>query len=90
MNNPLEDGEDIMLSRVLVNTKKQVHELVQRKSLLRTRCKSQGKCCKMFIDNGSDNHLVSTEMVEKLGLKNMKHPARLKKCPGYIKEISSW
>ena len=75
MNNPREDGEVLMLKRVLVNTKKQVHEPVQRKSLLRTRCKSQGKCCKMFIDNGSANHLVSTEIVEKLGLNNMKHPA---------------
>ena len=79
-----------MLKRVLVNTKKQVHEPVQRKSLLRTRCKSQGKCCKMFMNNGSANNLVSTEMVDNLGLKNMKHPARLKKCPGYIKEIISW
>ena len=36
--------------------------------------KSQGKCCKMVIDSGSTDHLVSTEMVEKLGLKRMKHP----------------
>ena len=62
-----------MLKRVLVNIEKQVHELVQRKSLFRTRCKSQGKCCKMVIDSGSTDNLVSTEMVEKLGLKRMKH-----------------
>ena len=74
VNDPREDGEDIMLKRVLVNTKKQVHEPVQRKSLFRTICKSQGKCCKMVIDSGRTNNLVSTKMVEELGLKRMKHP----------------
>jgi len=78
VNNPPEDGEALMLKRVLVKTEKQVHELVQRKSLFRTRCKSQGKCCKMVIDSGSIDNLVSTEMVEKLGLKRMKHPTPYK------------
>ena len=78
MNNPPEEGESLRLKRVLVNTEKQVHELVQRKSLFRTRCKSQGKCCKMVIDSGSTDNLVSTEMVEKLGLKRMKHPTPYK------------
>ena len=41
--------------------------------MLKTRCKSQGKCCKMVIDTGSTNNLVSTKMVEKMGLKRMKH-----------------
>ena len=40
VNNTPEDGEALMLKRVLVKTEKQVHELVQRKSLFRTRCKS--------------------------------------------------
>ena len=61
MNNPTEDGDDIMLKRVLVKTEKQVHEPVQRKSMFRTRCKSQGKCCKMVIDSGSSDNLVSTD-----------------------------
>ena len=78
MDNHLENGEALMLKRVLVKTEKQVHEPVQRKSLCRTRCKSQGKCCKMVIDSGSDDNLVSTEMVEKLGLKRMKHPTPYK------------
>ena len=55
-----------MMKRVLVKTEKKVHELAQRKSLFRTKCKSQGKCCKMVIDSGSTNNLVSIEMVEKL------------------------
>eukprot|EP00253_Pinus_taeda_P032216 PITA_32216 len=47
---------------------------MQRKSLFRTVCKSQGKCCKMIIESRSTDNLVSVEMVEKLGLKLLKHP----------------
>ena len=67
-----------MLKRVLVKTEKHVHEPVQRKSLFSLRCKSQGKCCKMVIDSGSTDNLVSTKMVEKMGLKRMKHPTPYK------------
>ena len=67
-----------MLKRVLVKTEKQVHEPIQRKSMFKTRCKSQGKCCKMVINSGSTDHLVPTEMVEKPGLKRMKHPTPYK------------
>ena len=52
-----------MLKRVLVNTEKKVHEPTQRKSLFGTKCKSQGKCCKMVIGSGSTDNLVSIEMV---------------------------
>ena len=67
-----------MLKRVLVKTEKKVHEPAQRKSLFRTKCKSQGKCCKMVIDNGNTNNLVSTSIIEKLGWKRMKHPTPYK------------
>jgi hypothetical protein len=71
---PLEVGESLMLKRVLVKEEKEISEPTQRKSLFRTVCKSKGKCCKVVIDSGSTNNLVSTEMVEKLGLKKMAHP----------------
>ena len=67
-----------MMKRVLVKTEKEVHELAKRKSLFRTKCKSQGKCCDVIIDSGSTYNLVSTEMVNKLGLKRMKHPTPYK------------
>ena len=63
MNNPPEEGESLMMKRVLVKTEKEVHEPSQRKSLFRTKCKSQGKCCNMVIDSGSTYNLVSIEMV---------------------------
>ena len=78
MNNPPEEGESLMLKIFLVKTEKKVHEPAERKSVFRTKCKSQGKCCKMVIDSGSIDNLVSTEMVEKLGLERMKHPTPYK------------
>ena len=46
--------------------------------MFRPKCKSQVKCCKMVINDDSTYNLVSTEMVEKLGLKRMKHPTPYK------------
>ena len=40
VDNPPEDGESLMLKRVLEKTEKQAHEPAQRKSMFRTRCKS--------------------------------------------------
>lgn len=56
----------------------EVKEPTQRKRLLRIVCKTKDKCCKVIIDSGITNNLVSTEMVEKLGLKNVTHPTPYK------------
>ena len=37
-------------------------------------CKEKVKCCKYVIDRGSTDNLVPQEMVDKLGLKKVKHP----------------
>lgn len=36
--------------------------------------KVSGKCCKVVIDSGSSDNLVSKEMVNKLKLERLKHP----------------
>ncbi|MCY6488111.1 retropepsin-like aspartic protease, partial [Actinobacillus pleuropneumoniae] len=41
-------------------------------------CKSKGKCCKVIIENGSTDSLVSIEMVDKLGLAKTIHPTPYK------------
>ena len=46
----------------------------QRRSLFRTRCKCEDKCCDVIIDGGSTDNLVLEEMVSKLKLKREKHP----------------
>eukprot|EP00253_Pinus_taeda_P018008 PITA_18008 len=76
--NTPETGEALVLNKVLLKPAKEVAEPDQRKALFRTVCKSQGKCCKLIIDSGSIDNLVAVEMVEKLGLKKLKHPTPYK------------
>jgi hypothetical protein len=61
-----EVGEYLMMKRILVKSEKETSETTQIKCLFKNVCKSKGKCCKFFIDNGSTNNLVSIDMVEKL------------------------
>eukprot|EP00253_Pinus_taeda_P005588 PITA_05588 len=72
--NAPETGEALVLHKVLLKQVDESIEQTQRKALFRTVCRSQGKCCKMIIDSGSTDNLVSVEMMEKLGLKRLKHP----------------
>eukprot|EP00253_Pinus_taeda_P024288 PITA_24288 len=76
--NTSETGEALVLNKVLLKPAKEVAEPDQRKALFRTVCKSRGKCCKLIIDSGSTDNLVAVEMVEKLGLKKLKHPTPYK------------
>jgi len=76
--NTPERGESLVVNKVLLKPAKEMAEPPQRKTLLRTMCKVQGKCCQMIIDSGSTDNLVSTEVVEKLKLKTMKHPTPYK------------
>jgi hypothetical protein len=63
-----EGGKSLMMREILVKPEKEPEELVQRTSLFRTACKVKHRVCKVIIDSGSTNNLVSTEMVEKLEL----------------------
>ena len=51
-----------------------MQEPTQRRNLFRTMCKEKGKCCKLIIDNGGTDNFVSTNMVDKLGVKKIEHP----------------
>lgn len=73
-----ETGEALVLNKVLLKPTKETAEQTQRKALFQTICKSHGKCCKLIIDSGSTNNLVAMEMVEMLGLKQLKHPTPYK------------
>eukprot|EP00253_Pinus_taeda_P013257 PITA_13257 len=76
--NTPEIGEALVLNKVLLKPAKEAAEPDQRKALFCTVCKSQGKCCKVIVDSGSTDNLVAVEMVEKLGLKKLKHPTPYK------------
>eukprot|EP00253_Pinus_taeda_P023971 PITA_23971 len=69
--NAPETGEALVLHKVLLKPVDESIEQTQLKALFRTVCKSQGKCCKMIIDSGSTDNLVSVEMLEKVGLKHI-------------------
>lgn len=70
----LEDGEALIMRRVLLKPKKEQKEPIKRRSLFKTICNARGKCCIVIVDNDSMNNLVSQEMVEKLSLEKIKHP----------------
>jgi hypothetical protein len=69
-----EEGRSLMMRKVLMKPEKEVREPVQRNSLFRTACKTRDRVCKVIIDSGSTDNLVSTEMVEKLKLETTAHP----------------
>ena len=74
VENSLEIGEALVLHKVLLKPVKEVTEQTQQEALFRIVCKSRGKCCKLIINSSSIDNLVSTEVVEKLELKCLKHP----------------
>ena len=49
-------------------------EPCQRSNLFITRCKYDGKVYNVIVNSGSTNNLVAKEMVQKFGLKRMRHP----------------
>jgi hypothetical protein len=68
-----EDGISLMMRKVLLKPEAEVGKPVQRNSLFRIACKTKEKVCKVIIDSGSTNNLVSTEMVKKLELETIAH-----------------
>ena len=63
-----------MLRKILLKLEAEVENPVQRNNLFRTTCKTKDKVCKVIIDSGRNDNLVSTEMVEKLELETTTHP----------------
>ncbi|GJQ95932.1 transposon ty3-I gag-pol polyprotein [Tanacetum coccineum] len=69
-------GKVLVIQRVLnVAISKSVDDTSWlRNYIFRTKCTSKGKICDMIIDGGSCENVVSTYMVEKLGMKTEDHP----------------
>jgi hypothetical protein len=64
-----------MMRKVLLTPEKEVENPTQRNGLFQTACKTKDRVCKVTVDSGSTNNLVSTEMVEKLELETIVHPS---------------
>jgi hypothetical protein len=69
-----EEGRSLMISKSLVNIEKEVQESVQRNNLFRASYKTRHSICKVIIDSGSIDNLVSMEMVENVKLDMTSHP----------------
>jgi hypothetical protein len=73
-----EGGRSLMMRKVLLRPGKEVEDSSQRTKLFRTACKTKDWVCKVIVDSGSTDNLVSTEMVEKLELETTDHPSPYK------------
>jgi hypothetical protein len=73
-----EGGRSLVMQKVLLTSEKEMENSAQRNSLFRTACKTKGWACKVIVDSGSTDNLVSTEMVEKLELETTDHPSPYK------------
>jgi hypothetical protein len=71
----VEGGRSLMMRKVLLTLEKEVESSSQRTRLFRLACKTKDRVCKVIVDSGSTDNLVSTEMVEKLGLEMIDHPS---------------
>jgi hypothetical protein len=67
-----------MMRKALLTLEKEVESSVQRNRLFRTAYKTKDRVCKVIVDSGSIDNLVSTEMVEKLELEMIDHPSPYK------------
>jgi hypothetical protein len=71
-------GKSLTVHKVLLTPEKEVEDTAQRTRLFRMTCKTKGWKCKVIVDSGSTDNLVSTEMVEKLELETTDHPSPYK------------
>jgi hypothetical protein len=77
-NEDADSGRSLGMHKVLLTPEKEVESAAQRSRLFRTACTAKDRKCKVIVDSGSTDNLVSTEMVEKLELKTTKHPSPYK------------
>ena len=69
---PVEGNVFVTMRFLSINT---VHnEEVQRSNIFHTKCQINKKVCLMIIDSESCTNVVSTLLIEKLGLPTTKHP----------------
>jgi hypothetical protein len=67
-----------VMRKVLFTPEREMENSAQRNSLFRTACKTKDRVCKVIMDSGRTNNVVSTKMVEKLELETTDHPSPYK------------
>jgi hypothetical protein len=67
-----------MMQKTLLTPEKEVESSVQRNRLFWTSCKTKDRVCKVIVDSGSTDNLISMDMVEKMELETIDHPSPYK------------
>ena len=75
-----------MMRKVLLMPEKEAENLAQRNKLFQTACKTKDRVCKVIVESGSIDNLVSTEMVEKLELETIVHPSPYREKKQYVSD----
>jgi hypothetical protein len=77
-NEDADSGRSLGMHKILLTAEKEVESTVQRSRLFKMACTAKDRKCKVIVDSGSTDNLVSIEMVEKLELETTKHPSPYK------------
>lgn len=67
-------GESLVIRKALLLPKEEPNEDWLRNNIFHTTCTIEGKVCKLIIDSGSCENVISQEAVDKLKLKQEMHP----------------
>jgi hypothetical protein len=70
-----EGGRSLIMRKVLLKPEKEAENPTQRNSMFQTTCKTKDRLCKVIVDSGSTENLVSIEMVENIELETIVHPS---------------
>ncbi|XP_062224492.1 uncharacterized protein LOC133923045 [Phragmites australis] len=72
------DDNNCFISRRVLSVNVGKEENGQRHNLFHTRGIIKDKLCRIIVDNGSCNNIASQELVERMGLKQRRHPSPYK------------
>jgi hypothetical protein len=65
----------LMMRKALLKPEKEAENPAERNSQFQTSCKTKDRVCKVIVDSGITDNLVSKEMVEKMELETVVHPS---------------
>jgi hypothetical protein len=72
-NEDADSERSLGIHKIILTPEKEVESSVQRSRLFRTTCTTKDRKCKVIVDSGSTDNLVSSEMVENMELETTKH-----------------
>ncbi|PON58606.1 hypothetical protein PanWU01x14_164960 [Parasponia andersonii] len=72
-----------LVARRAISLQVKEEQEVQQENIFHTRCHMKDKVCSVIVDGGCWTNVASTSMVEKLGLRTLRHP-----CPYKLKWLN--